>query len=128
MTFNAAELEEAIEALGETRDEDGDSIDEYYGGVWGYVADAWDDSEFHKVTVNPDTRTIEGVLVKIVEISTGTYDDDTYIILEVHDEGGNVRNFRKFGWTASHDGTYWEGSFSEVEPYEKVEKYWRKKK
>jgi len=125
MTFNASELEAAIEALGEVEDEDGDTPEEYYGGVWGYITDVWDDSLPHDLVVNEDTRLAERIKVLVKEVSTGTYDDDTYIIFETSDIHNDVRWFRKYGWTASHDGTYWEGSFDEVTPESKTITVWR---
>lgn len=115
MTFNADDVEEAIE----------EALDQYaddWQGVWGGVQEEWDNSEFKPLRVNGET-----VQIKLVEISTGTYDDDTYMIFEVVSSDFKSRYFRKFGWTASHDGTYWEGSFDEVAPEQKTITVWRRK-
>jgi hypothetical protein len=114
MSF-AGDFEEAIEDAFENAD--------HWQGAFGEVQDEWDDNLEHDLVVND-----EEVRVKILEISTGTYDDDTYMIFQVTQPDGTVRHVRKFGWTASHDGTYWEGSVDEVESYEKVETYWRTKR
>lgn len=114
MDFIAADVEEAIEET--LQEEYGD----YYGGVWGGVWEEWDDNLEHELVVNDEV-----VKVKVEEISTGTYDDDTYMIFSIKEEDGNVRHFRKFGWTASHDGTYWEGSFDEVGSEQKTITVWR---
>lgn len=110
--FDADSLELAIEDLAETEDED---FDAGWEDPWWNLIETLDGAgKTYDVKVGDDT-----VAVGMVEYSTGTYDDDTYVILTA---GG--KTFRKFGWTASHDGTYWEGSFNEVRPVEKTITVW----
>lgn len=116
MSFEAGDVEEAIE----------DAMEQYaddWGGVWGGVQEEDWESAARPLRVNGET-----VQIKLVEISTGTYDDDTYMIFEVTTSDFKTRHFRKFGWTASHDGTYWEGSFDEVTPEQKTITVWRRKR
>lgn len=115
MTFTVSEIEEALDDLGFEGDEE--DLEDFDGeGGWETVAYEWDDQTIHWLPIG-DTK----LAVQVLEVSTGTYDDDTYIILDV-----NGVNYRKFGWTASHDGTYWDGRLEKVESYEKTETYWRK--
>lgn len=49
--------------------------------------------------------------------------DQAWIVVKVVMEnplGGVVRYFRKDGWHASHDGTYYDGDFREVQPFERT--------
>lgn len=110
-----SELDEALESFNE--DEDGEAIEDGkpYWGMTGWDALGEFDGETFEVEVGGNP-----VTVKVLETSYGTYEDDTYIILEA---GG--KTYRKFGWTASHDGTYWEGSFNEVFPEQKTITVWR---
>lgn len=50
-----------------------------------------------------------------VAITYGSDGDGIYLIFKTGD-----RYFKKDGWYASHDGTYWDGSFYEVEPAQKT--------
>lgn len=118
MSFNAGDLDEALEEL---------NVDELTGEAISEEAPFWGETGYDVIMELDEPFEIkvndEIVRVEVKEVSTGTYHDDTYIILEA---GG--RTFRKFGWTASHEGTYWEGSCNEVEPYEVTETRWRTKR
>ena len=123
MSFVASDLEDALESYG-MDPETGDVDEEHDGeGGWEEVSEfAWGEEPF-TVELEAEDGTKVPVEVKIVDYAHGTYDGDTYLIFEALG-----RNFRKNGWTASHYGTEWEGSFEEVESEEKVVKYWRKKR
>jgi hypothetical protein len=51
--------------------------------------------------------------------SEGDWQTDVYVVLKV-----DYRYFRKNGYYASHDGTYWDGIFEEVKPHEKSVTVW----
>ncbi len=125
MTYLAGDLEEALDEYG--LDEDGEPLDDdsYGEGGWETVAWEWDDKKPRPVTVEGHDGP-ETLAVKVLEVSTGTYDDDTYVILQARDNAGEARTFRKSGYSASHDGTYFDGSFDEVESFEVTETRWRK--
>jgi len=46
----------------------------------------------------------------------------------VKDAEGNLQYFKKEGYYASYDGSNWDGSLFEVEPFEKTVTDWKEKK
>jgi hypothetical protein len=80
----------------------------------------WDDKSYSKEPVE-----IPGLgKIEFAEADTGGEGHGEYISMvfkiTMADCADTVRHFRKEGWYASHDGSYWDGDFAEVEPYEKL--------
>ena len=73
---------------------------------------------------NEDIEGIEG-LVSAVEVKGGGEGSGEYchVVLKIEHEG-NVRHFKKVGCHVSHDGTYWDGPFTEVQPVQKTIVAW----
>lgn len=46
--------------------------------------------------------------------------DRAWVVVKVEFPDGTVRYFKKDGYHASHDGTYFDGDFDEVTPQQKV--------
>jgi pullulanase/glycogen debranching enzyme len=65
-----------------------------------------------------------------VDGETGGEGSAEYIwqVWSVKDAEGNVQYFKKEGYYMSYDGSNWDGTLFEVEPYEKTVTDWRTKK
>lgn len=81
------------------------------GGGWDYWA--WEGDK---------PTEVEGLgLVTTVEQFGGEGQGDrAWVVVKVEFKNGSVRYFKKDGYHASFDGTYYDGDFSEVTPQEKV--------
>lgn len=108
MTSNltAEEVEQALES----------TTDSYrYGFYWSSLA--WGDADIDHLEINGEVYPFEVFDRKIG--SEGDWQTDTYIVVKVGEQ-----YFRKNGYYASHDGSYWDGSFTEVHPREKTVTVW----
>lgn len=81
-----------------------------------------DDSWYYWAWSNDDGTEVEGLgLVTTVEQFGGEGQGDrAWVVVKVEFKNGTTRFFKKDGYHASHDGTYYDGYFSEVTPQEKV--------
>lgn len=93
------------------------AIEEWVGGGDGY----WWELGF----LEYDTRIISGVdgIVEFVEDERGA-EGYVHLIFKITVWGFPPRWFKKTGCRVSHEGTYWDGSFTEVKPEEKVITVW----
>lgn len=110
MTFTVQQVKDALDSWEVER------YSEYsksnYTEVW-----SWDEADYaygDGVTLNIDG---EEVLLTVVEADTGGegHGEYVFVVIKVGDQ-----YFRKEGYYASHYGTDWDGSFAEIEPFEKT--------
>lgn len=105
MTFTTRELDEALSKTG-----DG------WGTGWNKVYNLYGSESTHDVTVNGEVVKVR----KVDEQITSDEQFDTYLIIEV-----DGKTYRKDGWYASHDGSYWDGGLYEVTKTEVVTYEWK---
>jgi hypothetical protein len=89
----------------------------------GFGASKWDDEGWDFWAWESQVKEEVGGLgtVTTVEQFGGEGQGDrAWIVLKVEFENGTIRYYKKDGYHASHDGTYYDGYFSEVTPQEKV--------
>lgn len=82
-------------------------------GDWWYVADM-------------DADVVEGIdgIVTAVEQKGGVGQGEYCHIILMIQTGEKFRHFKKVGCHVSHDGTYWDGDFTEVQPVQKTITVW----
>jgi hypothetical protein len=87
---------------------------ESYNSYWG---DGWDFWAWE----NKSTE-IEGLgkVTTVEQFGGEGQGDRAWVVVRVDFPNGTSRYFKKDGYHASHDGTYYDGYFSEVTPQEKV--------
>lgn len=95
----------------------------YYGELAGQpyrdVETGWDQWE----EVGSEGERVDGLgLVHLIEdFGGGEGSGETrYLVFSVTSEDGSERFFKKNGYYASHDGSYFDGSFDEVVPVRKT--------
>lgn len=106
MTFNAADLSEAIDN-GATQDgyfDDEVGASQFYGDWWGA-------NKTKKVTVSG----VEYDATLVEEFGGMDMGSECWVVFEV-----DGRLFKKYGSYYSHDGYYWDGSLDEVRPVQKT--------
>ena len=110
MTFTAEDLDRAIDAA------DNDEVVglRHYGGIDNevYLEDLWREFDSYKWVEIPGFGRLE-----VVEYDGGGegHGEYIYLVFKIGD-----RYFRKTGYYASFDGSNWDGSLEEVEPFEKT--------
>lgn len=107
---SAQQVKDALDAW--SRERYSEYSKSYYTEDWD-----WGEAEYaYKDGINIE---IDGVWVPVtvVEADTGGegHGEHVFVVIKV----GN-QYFKKDGYYASHYGTDWDGSFAEVEPYEKT--------
>lgn len=86
---------------------------------------SWDTNEDFALEVPPTTPST--VKVNVYESKTageGDWSADIYIVLQVEDEDGNYKYFRKTGHYQSYEGSTWDGTLTEVHPATKSVTVW----
>jgi len=81
----------------------------------------WEDVQDHFSTATE----VEGLgTVEVITSDGGEGQGEViYFVLKISD-GDTVRHFRKDGYYASHYGTDWDGSFSEVSAVQRTVTFW----
>lgn len=127
--YSVAEIEEILTA-GE--DENGEPFDYFYSykgyrgdvhpGTWNGF-ESWDewayfgDSEIVHPLIFPELGRVD----VIDSDSGGEGANDLQVVFRITSlVDGSTRLFKKTGCWVSHDGSYWDGDFSEVEMKQKV--------
>ena len=96
----------------QTVDEIRAALDEV--GDWWHIADMDNDT----------VEDIDGLVTAIERKGGGEGQGEyTHIVIKIEHEG-TVRHFKQVGCHVSHDGTYWDGPFTEVAPVQKTITVW----
>lgn len=88
------------------------ALDEF--GDWWWIADC------HGVQIDDIEGTVTGIERKGGGEGQGEY---MHVVLKIEHDG-TVRHFKKVGCHVSHDGAYWDGEFTEVQPVQKTITVW----
>lgn len=113
MTLNAKDVEAALDARFEGEIEDESCLES-----WDELAWAVKDEKGETLTVNGEKYPLT-----VVEEDTGGegHGEYVFVVIRVGDQ-----LFRKEGYYASHYGTDWDGTFEEVEAFQKKVTDYRK--